>query len=163
MKGIVVLGLAFFLTNPSLKAQQRLEPGKMTYVISTKPNHIIYHDTLYQGSRQYKQLFYRTGNYDLISLYQKHQSNKVTGQVIGILGTVATIIGIRMVTSDNTNKGTGWILFGGGFAATITGGYLAVLGQRNLNMAVTLFNQQSGKAALGIGVSPRNAGLVYQF
>ncbi len=163
MKGIIVFALTLFLTNSSLEAQQRLEPGNMTYVISTKPNHIIFHDTLYQGSRQYKQLFYRTHNKDLISLYQKHQANKVTGQVIGILGTVATIIGLRIVTSDNNNKGAGWALFGGGFAASIAGGYLAILGQRNLNMAVTLFNQQSSKSALGIGVSPRNAGLVYQF
>ncbi len=164
MKGIIVwVGILCFFST-STNAQQRIEPGKMNYVISGKPNHIFYHDTLYQGSKQFKYLFYKTRNDEIIDLYRKHQSNKVTGQVIGIIGTVATIVGLRIVTgSDRTDKGTGWLLFGTGFAASITGGYLTLMGQKNLNMAVSLFNQQTSRAALGIGVAPGKAGLVYQF
>jgi len=163
MKRIVFLLISLCMLSISSNAQQRIDPKGMNYLIATKPNNIIYNDTIYKGSSQFQQLFYRTHNSDLIALYEKHQSNKITGQVLGIVGTLATIFGVSMVSSDRTDKGTGWILFGAGFAASITGGYLTLMGQRNLQMAVTLFNQQHTKAALGIGVSNSNAGLVYKF
>ena len=143
-------------------AQQKLDPKGMTYVVAAKPNSIIYHDTLYSGSKQFKNLLYRTRNMDLVFLYEKHQSNKITGQVIGVAGALATIIGIGRLSSAD-QKGLGWALLGGGFAATLTGAYLAVMGQKNLQMAVSLFNQKYSRAAIGIGVSDRSAGLVYKF
>jgi hypothetical protein len=55
-------------------------------------------------------------------------------------------------------------LAGGGLASTIfVGGYLTVKGQQNLQTAVTLFNQEHNRAALGIGVANNTAGLVYKF
>ncbi|MES2004270.1 MAG: hypothetical protein V4450_07100 [Bacteroidota bacterium] len=161
MKHSIVL-LVLLVAGISAQAQQKLDPKGMNYVVAAKPNSIIYHDTLFSGSRQFKELFYRTGNRDLIFLYDKHQSNKVAGQIIGILGTVATIIGIDRLSSAD-QKGLGWGLLGGGFAATLTGGYLVVMGQKNLQMAVSLFNQKYGRAAIGIGASNQSAGLVYKF
>jgi len=163
MKGIVFLSISFCMLTVSSDAQQRIDPKGMNYLVAAKPNNIIYNDTVYKGSSQFQQLFYRTHNPELIVLYEKHQSNKITGQVVGIIGTLATIFGITIVSSDRTDKGTGWILIGSGFVTSITGGYLTLMGQRNLQMAVTLFNQQHAKAALGIGVSNSNAGLVYKF
>ncbi len=163
MKGIIgmmgLLCLMFF----SVQAQQKIEKNAMNYVIGLKPNNIMYHDTLFRGTAQFEQLFYRAHNQDLIDLYRKHQSNKIAGQVLGVTGTLATIFGISMVTSSSADKGTGWALLGGGFAATLTGGYLTLMGQKNLQMAVILFNRQYNGASLGIGLSEKNAGLVFKF
>ena len=163
MKGTFFLIVILCMIGFSAFAQQRVEPKLMNYLASPKPNIIIYNDTIYKGSKQFKQLFYRTGNRDLIYFYQKHQSNKIAGQVIGLAGTLVTIFGVSRLSSSRTDKETGWVLLGGGFAATLTGGYLTFMGQRNLDMAVTLFNRQYHKASLGIGVSDNRAGLVYKF
>lgn len=144
------------------QAQERFEPGQMHYVINPKPNNILYRDTLYKGSKQFMQLFYRTRDQQIIDLYLKHQSNKVAGQILGIAGSFAIIFGVRNL-SDENKKGTGWAMIGGGFASLITGGYLTLQGQRNLALAVTLFNQRHNKAVLGVGVAPQQAGFVYKF
>ncbi len=135
----------------------------MHYIINPKPNSIIYRDTLYRGSKEFMQLFYRNNDTQLMELYRKHQSNKISGQVLGIVGSFALIIGIGRVSSDNKDKGVGWALIGGGFVSTLTSGYLLVQSQRNLNTAVTLFNQRYNKASLGIGISQQQAGFVYNF
>ncbi len=143
-------------------AQQKMEPG-MNYIFNPKPNSILYHDTLFRGSKQFQQLFYRHGDIRLIQYYDKHQSNKIAGQVLGVAGSIATIFGISMVSSTGNDKGAGWALIGGGFAATLTGGYLTLMSQRNLQMAVTLFNAQNHRAALGIGLADKKTGLVLRF
>jgi hypothetical protein len=155
----------FFIlvTGLSANAQQKIDHGGMNYFINPKPNTIIYHDTIFTGKRQFEQLFYRTANPDLIRLVQKHQSNKIAGQVLAFAGTIATILGIRELSSSDNNRNIGWAMIGGGFAMTLTGGYLTLMGQKNMQMAVILFNQQNHKAALGIGVADKQAGLVYKF
>lgn len=142
-------------------AQQKMIPGGMNYILSAKPNSILYHDTLFSGSKQFEYLFYRTQDQQLIRLVEKHRSNKITGQVLGLMGTVGTIVGIGQLSGSN--KGWAWGLIGGGFAMTLTGGYLTLLGQQNLQMAVTLFNQKHQQTSLGMGVANRSVGLVYQF
>ncbi len=144
-------------------AQQKMDPRGMNYIYNPKPNSILYHDTLFRGSSQFQQLFYRQGNPALIRLYEKHQSNKIAGQVLGVAGSIATLFGISMVSSGSQNKGAGWALIGGGFAVTLTGGYLTIMGQQNLQMAVALFNQQNRGTALGIGIGDKQTGLVYRF
>lgn len=156
----VLLGLVFF---QGLSAQQRLEPGRMHYLTNPKPNSILYRDTLYRGSKEFMQLFYRTRDQQLIDLYEKHQSNKITGQVLGVVGSFALIFGISRVSSNDNQKGLGWGLIGGGFVATITSGALILQSQRQLYTAVTLFNQRHNKASLGIGLADKQAGLVYKF
>ncbi len=156
---ILLLSFAGFAAN----AQQRIEPDGMSYFANPKPHTIIYHDTIFTGKKQFEQLFYRTHNRGLIFLLEKHQSNKVAGQLLGVAGTIAAIMGVSRITSSQNEKSLGWVLLGGGFAATITGGYLLLMGQRNLQMAVTLFNQQYHKTAFGIGVADKRAGLVYKF
>ena len=163
MKKQVLLAIIILIIGFSSKAQERIDPKGMNYVMMRKPNNIIYHDTLYSGRKQFEQLFYRTMDLQLIHLIEKHQSNKISGQILGIVGTIATIIGISKLGSLDGNKGAGWALVGGGFAVSLTGGYLTLMGQKNLNMAVTLFNQKYHQAALGIGVAGNNAGLVYKF
>lgn len=143
-------------------AQKTLDRKGMTYLMVQKPNNIIYHDTVYSGSKQFRDLFFRTQDNELILHYQKHQSNKITGQVMSLVGTVAMIVGIRKL-SDDGQKGLGWGLIGGGFASALTGGYLTMKGQEHLQMAVTLFNRKHQSASLGIGVSDNSAGLVYKF
>ncbi len=162
MKKIGYLLLVFVIIGFSAGAQQKLNGKGMSYVIMTKPNVIIYNDTLYNGSKQFSQLFYRTGNTELLYLYQKHQSNKIVGQILSVSGLLCTVIGISYLSAPD-KKGLGWALLGGGFATTLTGGYLTLMGQRNLQMAVSLFNQKYNGASLGIGVSNSSAGLVYQF
>jgi hypothetical protein len=144
------------------QAQQRLEQGQMHYIINPKPNNILYRDTLYKGSKQFMQLFYRTRDQQIIHLYLKHQSNKVAGQILGLAGSFAIIFGVRNLSEEN-KKGTGWAMIGGGFASLITGGYLTLQGQRNLALAVTLFNQRHNKAVLGVGITQQQAGFVYKF
>lgn len=155
--------LVFFIFLSSfLHAQQRIEPGQMHYLITTKPNNILYRDTLYRGSKEFMQLFYRTRDQQLIDLYLKHQSNKVSGQVLGVVGSLATIFGISRISSAD-QKGAGWALLGGGFASMITSGYLLLQGQKNLALAVTLFNQRYNKTALQLGISQQQAGIVFKF
>jgi len=154
--------LLLSLISVSVNAQQKLNPKGMNYLIMPKPNNIIFHDTVFTGSKQFKELFYRTNDGELVSFYKKHQSNKISGQIVGFIGTIVMVIGIHNISSDD-HKGLGWALAGGGLATTISGGYLSFKGQQNLQMAVNLFNQKYHLASLGIGVSQNTAGLVYQF
>lgn len=163
MKKLIVITFFLFVGMFSVQAQQRLEPGAMNYIVNPKPNMILYHDTLYRGRNQFEMLFYRTRNQDLIRLLEKHQTNKVAGQVLGVVGTLSLIFGISEVSSSTGNKSAGWVMIGSGFATTIAGGYLTLMGQKNLNLAITLFNQQQHKSALGIGIGDKQAGLVYKF
>ena len=161
MKKICILLLVVMAASKSSFAQQRIEPGLMNYIVGAKPNNIIYRDTLYKGSAQFMRLFARTRDEELMRLYRKHQSNKITGQALGLVGTVAIIVGVGQISRDNSS--VGWGLVGGGFAATLGGGYLTLMGQKNLAMAVTLFNQRYSRASIGIGVSDNAAGLVVKF
>jgi hypothetical protein len=162
MKRILALILLGCIGYTGAKAQQTIDRTKMTYLIGVKPNNIIYHDTLYSGSKQFMPLFYRSRDPELILYYKRHQSNKIAGQVLGITGTIATVIGVGMVSSGN-NKGTGWVVLGTGFATALTGGYLIFKGQQNLLNAVVLFNQRYNRSSVGIGVGDRQAGLVLKF
>lgn len=142
-------------------AQQALPKGKMNFIAMTKPNNIVFNDSIYKGSNQFKQLFYRTGNPEMIQSFQKHQSNKITGQVLSFSGAIALLIGINNLSGSN--KGMGWTLIGTGFAASIAGGYFTLVGQRHLLTAVDLFNNQYKKQTVSLGLGQQSAGLVYKF
>ncbi|TAF55135.1 MAG: hypothetical protein EAZ62_02835 [Sphingobacteriia bacterium] len=151
---------ASLVTTLSVQAQQPLNKEGMTYVFSPKPNSIIYHDSLFRGSQQFKHLFFRTGQADLLALYDKHQANKITGQALGFAGVVAILVGVNNIS---TNAGTGWALVGGGFLLSVSGGYFTLQAQKNLTMAVQLFNQRQKRNTVGIGVGAQSAGLVMAF
>ncbi|MFN3300402.1 MAG: hypothetical protein ACK41Z_09420, partial [Sediminibacterium sp.] len=157
-KRICIVLLSIFMVQ-LLIAQQALPKGKMSYTAMTKPNNIIFNDSIFKGSIQFKQLFYRTGNPEIIQSFQKHQSNKITGQVLNFVGAITLISGISYL-SGNT-KGLGWTLIGSGFAASIAGGYFTFVGQNHLLNAVDLFNQQYKKSTVSLGLGPQSAGLVY--
>jgi hypothetical protein len=142
-------------------AQQALTKGKMSFTAMTKPNNIIFNDSIYKGSNQFKQLFYRTGNPEIIQSFQKHQSNKITGQVLSFSGAIALLIGINNLSGSN--KGMGWTLIGSGFVASIAGGYFTLVGQNHLLSAVDLFNNQYKKSTVSLGLGKQSAGLVYKF
>ena len=163
MKVAVIVFFCLGIFCISSNAQTRIDVKEMNYLILSKPNNILYNDTLYKGSAQFQKLFFRSHNFEIMEYYRKHQSNKISGQLIGVMGVLATVFGINHVTSNQTEKEKGWILIGTGFAASIAGGYLTLMGQRNLMMAVTLFNQQHNKAGLGLGISNAGAGLVLKF
>ncbi len=147
----------------SSHAQQRIDPKGMNYLAPLEPNTIIYHDTVFTGVRQFKPLFYRMNDPQLEIFFKKHQSNKVIGQILSFIGTVTTAVGIAELSDDHTSKGVAWTLIGGGFAVNLTGGYMMLMGRRNLATAVVLFNQRYSQASLGIGLSGNQAGLVYKF
>ena len=155
---IIIIGI---LLGQSVVAQQALPKGKMSFTAMTKPNNIVYNDSIYKGSAQFKQLFYRTGNPEIIHSFQKHQSNKITGQVLNFVGAITLISGISYL-SGNT-KGLGWTLIGSGFAASIAGGYFTLVGQNHLLTAADQFNQQYKKSTVSLGFGPQSAGLVYKF
>ena len=90
MKRICICLFVFICVDQSGFAQQRMEPGSMNYLYAPKPNSILYHDTLFKGSKQFRQLFFRQHDPALMLLYDKHQSNKIFGQIFGITGTLQT-------------------------------------------------------------------------
>ena len=51
---IIIIGI---LLGQSVVAQQALPKGKMSFTAMTKPNNIVYNDSIYKGSAQFKQLF----------------------------------------------------------------------------------------------------------
>ena len=161
MNKIILVFICIFVSFTFCTAQQRFNPNGMSYLIGPKPNNIIYHDSVFRGSTEFKHLFYRTGNPELLALYSKHQSNKIVGQSLGILGAIGILVGINNLSGDT--KSFGWTMIGGGLLTSIAGGYFTLSGQRNLQMAISIFNQQYNKTALGIGVGDKSAGLVYKF
>ncbi len=164
--GKLLLIILICCSSKKIIAQEKVDHQKMNYFTNPKPNSILYNDTLYKGSNQYFQLFYRTHDIVLINLYQRHQSNKIWGNVLGIAGTLTTTIGVIMATAHNNNTSNntaGWITAGSGLACSIFGAYLIQAGQKNLAMAVALFNQKYNKTTVGIGVSGSSAGFVVNF
>lgn len=165
MYKFLVLGVFFLCCQQVSKAQQLILPHQLNYFINPKPNTLLYNDTLYRGAREFKGLFYKTGNLQLIHYYQKHQQNKIWGNVLGILG--AGMMGAGVGLASNHHSGLGWTFIGGGFCTTVVGGYLIASGQKNLILAVDLFNklshQQLPKVQAGIGFSGSSAGLVINF
>jgi hypothetical protein len=153
---ICVIGSFTFCT-----AQQKFNPKGMNYLIGSKPNNIIYNDSVFRGSNEFKHLFYRTGNPELLALYSKHQSNKIVGQTLGFVGAIGILVGINNL--NEYSKRIGWTMIGGGLLTSIAGGYFTLSGQRNLQMAIAIFNQQYNKASIGIGIGDKSAGLVYKF
>lgn len=145
----------------SSQAQQRIDTRQMNFLPGAKPNNILYHDTLYMGSKQFMSLFYRTRDPEIIHYYQKHQSNKIAGNVLGMLGSVSTIVGLAILSDDS--GGARWAVAGGGIAATLIGGYLIVKGQQNLLTAVMLFNNKYNRTTLNIGLGNNRAGLAFNF
>ncbi|NCI46030.1 hypothetical protein [Sediminibacterium soli] len=159
MKNVLLLLLTCFWAYTA-GAQQRIDTRKMSFIPGLKPNNILYNDTLYMGSRQFMSLFYRTRDQEIIYYYRKHQSNKIAGNILGVTGTLATLVGLAIVSD---NSGTGWALAGAGFASTLAGGYLLVRGQQNLQTAVILFNNKYNNATLNLGLGEKRAGLTFNF
>jgi hypothetical protein len=151
------------LTAGKLSAQQKMNPRLMNYLPNLKPNTIVYRDTVYSGYQAFRGLFQRTGDKEMMQYLQRHQTQKILGQVLGLTGSFVLVFGVGELTRSGGNTTVGWILAGTGFASAITGGYLAMSAQRNLQMAVTLFNDKYRATALGIGTGYHQAGLVYQF
>jgi hypothetical protein len=124
-------------------AQQKIDAKKMQYVYTSKPNTIIYNDTLYQGAKQFKQLFINTHDPNIIHLYYAQQQNKIWGNVLSAIGSVGLIVGVQMASSShNANVNTGWLLVGSGFVTAMGGGYLIALGKAQLQQATLLFNKR---------------------
>ena len=161
MKRIFLIVICIFGSLTFCAAQQKFNPNGLNYLIGPKQNNIIYHDSVFRGSGEFKHLFYRTGNAELLSLYSKHQTNKIVGQTLGLIGAIGIFVGINNLTGDS--KSFGWSMIGGGLLTSIAGGYFTLSGQRNLQMAIAIFNQQYNKTSIGIGVGDKSAGLVYKF
>lgn len=161
MSRIILVFICITASSIFCAAQQKFNPNGMNYLVGAKQNNIIYHDSVFRGSGEFKHLFYRTGNSELLSLYRKHQTNKIVGQSFGVIGALGILVGINNL--NGINKSFGWTMIGGGLLTSVAGGYFTLCGQRNLQMAIAIFNQQYNKAALGIGVGDKSVGLVYKF
>jgi hypothetical protein len=160
MKQLLIL-IVFLVVGLCANAQQKFNPKAMNYLIGPKPNNIIYHDSVFRGSNEFKHLFYRTGDPELLKLYSKHQTNKIVGQSLGFIGAISILVGINNLSGDT--KSFGWSMIGGGLLTSIAGGYFTLSGQRNLQMAIAIFNKQYNTASVGVGVGDRSVGLVYKF
>jgi hypothetical protein len=160
MKQLLIL-VVFLVVELCANAQQKFNPKAMNYLIGPKPNNIIYHDSVFRGSNEFKHLFYRTGDPELLKLYSKHQTNKIVGQSLGFIGAISILVGINNLSGDT--KSFGWGMIGGGLLTSIAGGYFTLSGQRNLQMAIAIFNKQYNIASVGVGVGDRSVGLVYKF
>jgi len=147
----------------SSHAQQHIDPHQMNYLAPIQQNNLLYHDSVFSGVRQFRPLFERTNDPQLAFLLRKHQSNKIFAGILSFVGTITTAVGISNLSSNNASKGLAWGMIGGGFAMTLTGGYLSLMSRQNLVTAVVLFNQRYNHASLGIGLSGNSAGLVYKF
>lgn len=161
-KWILIIVFNLFAVG-KLCAQQKMNPRLMNYLPNLKPNTIVYRDTVYSGYPAFRDLFLRTGDKEMQQYLRKHQTQKILGQVLGLTGSFVLVFGVGELTRSGGNHTMGWILAGSGFAAAVTGGYLAMSSQKNLQMAVTLFNDRYRSTALGIGTGYHQAGLVYQF
>lgn len=140
-------------------AQQKIDTKKMQYVYTNKPNTIIYNDTLYQGAKQFKQLFINTHDPNIIHLYYTQQQNKIWGNVLSTIGSVGLIVGVQMAYgSNNAQVNTGWLLVGGGFLTAIGGGYLIALGKTQLQQATLLFNKRIATKPYGT-IAPSQQGI----
>ncbi len=159
--GIVLLLLG---TVTCVEAQMKIDPSKMNYLLNTKTNNILYRDTVYRGSREFRMLFERTGDQDIIRLYKRHQTSKIMSQVLTFAGTFAIAFGVAEISAGNNDQKTqGWLLTAGGFVTATYAGYLMLKSQQQLLQAVTVFNARHNTASLGIGVSQHRLGLVYKF
>ena len=160
----IILLISILLCGKHSFSQQRMEPGKMSYIYTNHPYCILYNDTLYSGSKEFRKLFYRTGNMPLVDLYKLHQSCKVWGNGIVYLGTIASIWGVATLsnkTTSSSQRTLGWISLLGGVGCDIGGEILILNGQKALATAVHLFNMKySKKASVNLGVGDRAAGLV---
>jgi len=165
-KGILgtILLMSILFSGVYSYSQQRMEPGKMIYIYTNHPYCILYNDTLYSGSKEFRKLFYKTGNKPLIDLYKLHQSCKIWGNGIIYVGTIASIWGFTAISnkSSNTSQRTlGWVGLLGGIGCDIGGEVLIMNGQKALATAVHLFNiKYSKKTSVNLGVGYRAAGLV---
>jgi hypothetical protein len=153
---------ALFVTSFEI-GQQRIDNSQISYFNTLKPNTLVYHDTLYNGSRQFKALFLRTDDQEMIHLYKKHQANKVWGNIVGTVGGLAIGFGVGFaVDRNNNNQAAGWYIAGGGFLALLTSGHLILSSQQKLYRAIDLFNKKYSmpKTTTGLGVTENGVGLV---
>ncbi len=155
--------LLFFIlliSSKNLMAQERVDHQKMNYLINPKQNSILYNDTLYKGSNQFRVLFLSSGDKDLIKLYHQHQAAKISGNIIFTAGTLGIIFASA---NNNISSGTKWGVIGGGAFCMILGTFNLLKGQMAMYKAVTLFNKKHNKTTVGFDVTGNNAGLVVNF
>ena len=161
---VVLITFCFLICNTNkVSAQQKLDTGRMNYIYTDHPYCILYHDTLYSGSKEFRKLFYRTGDLQLINLYKQHQRNKIWGNIVTDIGTLSMLWGIVAISdskSDASQRTIRWVATIGGLGCDIVGSILIMNGQRSLASAVHLFNTKNQKASVGIGVGYEAAGLV---
>jgi len=161
MKLIVITGLICCCS--TLHAQQKVASGKMSYIYTSHPYCILYHDTLFSGSKEFRKLFYLTGNAPIINLYKLHQSCKIWGNGMTYIGTLATLWGVVKVSDKSitsSERSLAWVSILGGVGCDIGGTVLITNGQRALAAAVHLFNVKNSKTTINLGVGNKEAGLV---
>jgi hypothetical protein len=82
-----------------------------------------------------------------------------TGTILAVTG----IISLTNRTNPNVNNSKAWVTMGAGLGCTIFGGYLLFEGQKNLLLAVQLFNAKYAKAAVTAGITTNGAAMRLNF
>ena len=160
-KNIFLLGSIFVLFIAKTSAQQKLLQGQMNFISTPKPNSIIYHDSIYNGSRAFRSLFLQTKDAQIIEAYKFHQTDKIWGSILSTTGSIALSLGVVYASSyhPNISRGTGWIMAGSGMFAAITGGFLLNRAHSDLLIATYLFNKKKSKPT-AIGISNNGLSVV---
>jgi len=158
---VLLGGILVSLAN-NLSAQQKVLPNQMNFIVTPKPNSIIYNDTIYNGSRAFRALFLRTNDLQIIEAYKFHQIDKIWGNVLSTTGSIALSLGVVYASSyhPNISRNTGWIMASSGMIAAITGGYLLNRANTDLLIATYLFNKKQAKQKTAIGISNNGVSVV---
>ena len=154
--------LTILLLTFSANAQTKLPPKQMTYLSTSKPNSIFYNDTFYSGSKEFKQLFFRTKDAQLIELYKKHQVEKIFGSAMGTAGSLALAVGVIYAGGNHNriSRGAGWAIAGSGLVTSIVGSYISTEATSDLILATYLFNKRYANPKTAIGISSNGLSFV---
>ena len=159
----LIVFISFIFCCNIVYAQQKVDHDKMNYIYTSHPYCILYHDTLFSGSKEFRKLFYLTRNEPIINLYRLHQSCKVWGNGLTFVGTLATLWGVIKVSDksiSSSERSFAWVSIIGGVGCDIGGTALIMNGHKALATAVHLFNLNNKKTAINLGVGNKEAGLV---
>ncbi len=143
-----------------LHAQIKINPKQMNYFTNGKPYNIFYNDTIYMGAKQFKQLFLRTGDAQLIHLYHQHQTNKIIGQIVFSAGIASTYVALL---GNNVSNNSKWIGAVGGVFAMIAGTIEITKAYQALQKAVFLFNQKHNTISANASITSNGIGLTFNF
>ncbi|MDX2049430.1 MAG: hypothetical protein SFU87_21770 [Chitinophagaceae bacterium] len=162
---LFLLFFLFVLTVGAFCQQQfKYEPDKMALLKPLRKPSIIYKEKIYIGSRQMKELFADEGTPEQISYLNRYSTNNTLAGIFGFIGGFGVGYGGVLVISGDKD---GWPWLGGGAVVTLLAGLLQGSANKNLQIAVTTFNEdkskKTSKVVLNAGLTTNGAGVQLRF